>query len=43
VIAAGLAEHERLRRGGAGSLEQILLDGVTRPCQPAKFVTSSTR
>ena len=34
VIAARLAEHERLRRGGAGSLEQILLDCVTRSRQP---------
>jgi hypothetical protein len=34
VIAARLAEHERLRRGGADSLEQILLDCVTRSRQP---------
>src|SRR5262245_44766256 len=34
LIAVTLAEHERLRRGGAGSIEKILLNRVTGSRQP---------
>jgi hypothetical protein len=34
AIAVRLAEHECLRRSGAGPFEQMLLDCVTRSSQP---------